>query len=103
MYEDKKLDLLVDLDLKGAYDGEELQKVVKLILSCTQANPSPRPKMSEALKILEGIVGQPVHGEESQVGASLSEERAYSGFSTKYSEWHNYSFVVEDMELSGPR
>uniref|UniRef100_A0A7C9DKG8 non-specific serine/threonine protein kinase n=1 Tax=Opuntia streptacantha TaxID=393608 RepID=A0A7C9DKG8_OPUST len=103
LYEEKKLDLLVDLDLKGAYDGEELQKVVKLILRCTQANPSPRPKMSEALKILEGIVGQPVHGEESQVGASLSEERAYSGFSTKYSEWHNYSFVVEDMELSGPR
>lgn len=62
--------------------------------------------MSEALKVLEGIAGQPGHGEESesQVGRSLSDERACTSFSRNYSGSHeDYSFVVEDMELSGPR
>ncbi|KAM7500564.1 hypothetical protein LguiA_024978 [Lonicera macranthoides] len=103
LYEEKKVEVLVDKDLKGCYSGEELGKTVELALLCTQSHPNLRPKMSEVLKVLEGITGQPVHSEESQAGNNSSEERNHS-FSRNYSGAHgDSSFIIEAMELSGPR
>ncbi|XP_038881594.1 probable LRR receptor-like serine/threonine-protein kinase At5g45780 isoform X2 [Benincasa hispida] len=103
LHEEKRLDVLVDRDLKGCFDAMELEKAVELSLQCTQSHPQLRPKMSEILKILEGLVGQSNQMEESPGGASLYEDRAHS-FSRNYSDIHEESsFVVEAMELSGPR
>lgn len=91
--------MLVDRDLKGCFDPIELEKAVELSLQCTQSLPSLRPKMSEVLKILQGLVGQSVRPEESH----LYDERTCS-FSQNYSDVHEEpSFIIEAIELSGPR
>lgn len=93
----------MDRDLKGCFDAMELEKAVELALQCTQSHPQLRPKMSDVLKVLEGLVGQSIQMEESPGEASLYEVRAHS-FSRNYSDIHEESsFVVEAMELSGPR
>ncbi|XLR46138.1 hypothetical protein S83_030798, partial [Arachis hypogaea] len=103
LFEEKRLEVLVDRDLRGCFDPVELEMAVELSLQCTQSLPSLRPKMSEVLKILEGLVGQPAPPEESQGGSNLYEERACS-FSQNYSDVHEEpSFVIEAIELSGPR
>uniref|UniRef100_A0A2P2IJB9 non-specific serine/threonine protein kinase n=1 Tax=Rhizophora mucronata TaxID=61149 RepID=A0A2P2IJB9_RHIMU len=102
LYEEKRLDVLVDRDLKGCFDALELEKAVELTLQCTQPHPSLRPKMSQVLKVLEGLVGQS-GVEESQVGPNICQARACS-FSRRYSDIHEESsFIIEAMELSGPR
>lgn len=102
--EEKKLDMLVDRDLKRCYNADELEKTVELALRCTQANPSLRPKMSEVLKVLEGIAGLSGHGEELHARNSVPEERYCTNFSRQYSDVNEeHSFVFEDIELSGPR
>ncbi|XP_011039407.1 PREDICTED: probable LRR receptor-like serine/threonine-protein kinase At5g45780 isoform X2 [Populus euphratica] len=100
--EEKRLEVLVDRDLKGCFDALELEKAVELALKCTQSHPSLRPKMSEVLKVLEGLVGQSAM-EESQGAPNIGEVRAYS-FSRHDRDVHEEpSFIIEAMELSGPR
>ncbi|CAM8898935.1 unnamed protein product [Rhodiola kirilowii] len=55
LQEEKRLEMLVDRDLKGHYDAEELENMVELALMCTQSHPNLRPKMSQALKVLEDM------------------------------------------------
>ena len=96
--------MIVDRDLKGCFDPEELEKSVELALRCTQSNPNLRPKMSEVLKVLEGLVGQSAPAEEPLGRANPGEARACSSFSKNYSDVHEESsFIIEAMELSGPR
>lgn len=93
----------MDRDLRGCFDPLELEKAVDLALQCTQPHPSLRPKMLEVLKILEGLVGQLGQPEESQGGGNLYDERNCS-FSRNYSDVHEEpSFIIEPIELSGPR
>ncbi|KAK7412463.1 hypothetical protein VNO78_03927 [Psophocarpus tetragonolobus] len=100
LFEEKRLEVLVDRDLRGCFDPVELEKAVELSLQCTQSLPTLRPKMSQVLKILEGLVGQ---SEESLGGASLYDEGTCS-FSQNYSDVHEQpSFIIEAIELSGPR
>ncbi|XP_042520457.1 probable LRR receptor-like serine/threonine-protein kinase At5g45780 isoform X2 [Macadamia integrifolia] len=102
LYEEKRLEVLVDRDLNGYFDAAELDKAVEVALQCTQSHPSLRPKMSEVLKALESVVGQSGHMEEEHVG-NLPGGRKY-GFSRNYSDGHEESsFIIEAMELSGPR
>lgn len=54
LHQEGKLNLMVDKDLKNNFDRIELEEMVKVALLCTQFNPSHRPKMSEALRMLEG-------------------------------------------------
>lgn len=103
LFEEKRMEELVDRYLRGCFDPVELEKAVELSLQCTQSLPTLRPKMSEVLKILEGMVGQSVRPEESQGGANLYDERTCS-FSQNYSDVHEEpSFIIEAIELSGPR
>ncbi|XP_061984716.1 probable LRR receptor-like serine/threonine-protein kinase At5g45780 isoform X2 [Populus nigra] len=100
--EEKRLEVLVDRDLKGCFDALELEKAVELALKCTQSHPNLRPKMSEVLKVLEGLVGQSAM-EESQGAPNIGEVRACS-FSRHDRDVHEESsFIIEAMELSGPR
>lgn len=103
LYEEKRLEALVDRGLRQCYDALQLEKVVEVALQCTQSHPNLRPKMSEVLKVLEGLVGQSGLPEESQGQNNICEARACS-FSRIYSDVHEeHSFVIEAMELSGPR
>ncbi|XP_007025340.2 PREDICTED: probable LRR receptor-like serine/threonine-protein kinase At5g45780 isoform X1 [Theobroma cacao] len=101
LHEEKRLEVLVDRDLKGCFDALELEKTAELALQCTRPQPHLRPKMSEVLKVLEGL--EQSGTEESQGGTNLCETRACS-FSRNYSDIHEESsFIIEAMELSGPR
>ncbi|XP_020547211.1 probable LRR receptor-like serine/threonine-protein kinase RFK1 [Sesamum indicum] len=61
LQESKKMDELVDERLGSRADTEEIDRVVKVALVCTNATPSVRPTMSEAVQMLEGkmAVGSP--------------------------------------------
>ncbi|KAK9085722.1 hypothetical protein Sjap_026133 [Stephania japonica] len=101
LYDEKRLEVLVDRVLSGCFNSEELEKAVKVALLCTRSQPSQRPKMSEVVRILEGIVG-PGNEEEPEEGG-FCEERSCS-FSRNYNDtFEGSSFIIEAMELSGPR
>ncbi|KAJ6893689.1 LRR receptor-like serine/threonine-protein kinase [Populus alba x Populus x berolinensis] len=100
--EEKRLEVLVDRDLKGCFDALELEKAVELALKCTQSHPNLRPKMSEVLKVLEGLVGQSAM-EESQGAPNIGEVRACSVSRHDRDVHEDSSFIIEAMELSGPR
>lgn len=106
LQEEKRLEVLIDRDLKGCFDTEELEKAVGLALLCTQPHPNLRPKMSEVLKVLESMVGQSGHAEEESQGGggTLNGEGRACSISRNYSEANEESsFIIEAIELSGPR
>ncbi|KAL0737218.1 hypothetical protein Bca4012_013428 [Brassica carinata] len=99
--DEKRFAEMVDRDLKGQFEDLVLEEVVELALLCTQPNPSLRPRMSEVLKVLEGLVEQ--YGYHEQTTQSGYEARGPS-VSRNYSNGHEEnSFIIEAIELSGPR
>lgn len=100
---EKKLDMLVDKDLKNNYDRIELEEMVQVALLCTQYLPSHRPKMSEVVRMLEGD-GLAEKWEASQrVESNRSRANEFSS-SDRYSDLtDDSSLLVQAMELSGPR
>ncbi|KAL4563331.1 hypothetical protein LXL04_027372 [Taraxacum kok-saghyz] len=103
LYEEKRLEVLIDRDLNGCYDKEELDEVVKLALVCTRAQASARLKMSEVMKVLEGITGQPGNLEDTQTGPTQQCEGGTFSFVRNCSDvCDGSSFIIEAMELSGP-
>ncbi|KAL8507184.1 hypothetical protein ACS0TY_017914 [Phlomoides rotata] len=99
VYGEKRVEMLVDRNLRGCFKSDELEKAVDLALQCTQSNPELRPKMSQVLRILEQINGHT----ESQGGVDLCQGRTFS-FSLNLNEaCEESSFVIEAIELSGPR
>ncbi|KAJ6689058.1 hypothetical protein OIU85_005467 [Salix viminalis] len=102
LHQDRKLNLMVDKDLRGKYDRIELEEMVQVALLCTQFNPSHRPKMSEVLKMLEGD-GLAEKWEASQK-VETPRFRSCENLPKKYSDYiEESSLVIEAMELSGPR
>ncbi|KAL3820263.1 hypothetical protein ACJIZ3_006168 [Penstemon smallii] len=104
LYEDKRLEELVDKNLKGSYNEDELEKAVELALECTRSNPEVRPRMSQVLKSLEGFSEvQTLRLEAQGGGEDVCQGRTFS-FSWNISEAREESsFVIEAIELSGPR
>lgn len=51
---EKKLDAIVDPNLKQNYDGQEVEMMIQVALLCTQGSPEDRPKMAEVVRMLEG-------------------------------------------------
>ncbi|XP_047307993.1 probable LRR receptor-like serine/threonine-protein kinase At5g45780 [Impatiens glandulifera] len=105
LFEEKRLEVIVDRDLRGCFSTEELEKTVQVALLCTKSSPNLRPKMSEVLRILLSTVGQQSeHMDEPQNTSDNTEVRNFS-FSRNYSGDGNgeSSFVIEPIELSGPR
>lgn len=54
-----KLDELVDPRLGSQYDKEEVERIVKIALICTNATPSARPTMSEVVQMIDGNMTVP--------------------------------------------
>ncbi|ONK66863.1 uncharacterized protein A4U43_C06F12810 [Asparagus officinalis] len=100
LHEEKRIQTLVDKDLNGSFNDNELESVVDVILLCTQSNPVLRPKMSEVVKALEAA--RPADRTEEANGEVLC---AGSGsFSRSYDDANEASsFIIEAIELSGPR
>lgn len=101
---EKKIEMLVDKDLKDNYDRIELEEIIQVSLLCTQYLPTNRPKMSEVVRMLEGD-GLVEKWEASQ-RAESTRCRAANEFSSseRYSDLtDDSSLLIQAMELSGPR
>ncbi|KAK2996046.1 hypothetical protein RJ640_029594 [Escallonia rubra] len=53
-WKEKKLETLVDVNLRGNYVDEEVEQLIQVSLLCTQKSPTKRPKMSEVIPMLGG-------------------------------------------------
>ncbi|KAL1803285.1 hypothetical protein ACET3Z_031932 [Daucus carota] len=103
IHQEKKLDMLVDKDLKGNYDRIELEEIVQVALLCTQYLPGHRPKMSEVVRMLEGD-GLAEKWEATQRAEATRCRANEFSSSERYSDLTDDSSVlVQAMELSGPR
>lgn len=51
---EKKLEMLIDPELKDSYVEAEVEELIQIALLCTMASPMERPKMSEIVRMLEG-------------------------------------------------
>ncbi|KAL5179525.1 Protein NSP-INTERACTING KINASE 1 [Glycine soja] len=103
IHQEKKIDLLVDKDLKNNYDRIELDEIVQVALLCTQYLPSYRPKMSEVVRMLEGD-GLAEKWEASQRAESTRSRGNELSSSERYSDLtDDSSLLAQAMELSGPR
>ncbi|KAG6502258.1 hypothetical protein ZIOFF_042147 [Zingiber officinale] len=99
MHEEKRLDALVDEELRN-YDRIELEEMVQVALLCTQYLPGHRPKMSEVVRMLEGD-GLAERWEASQ-RAEVHKLKASECSLERFSDLTD-DLLVEAMELSGPR
>ncbi|KAF8028858.1 hypothetical protein BT93_E1508 [Corymbia citriodora subsp. variegata] len=91
-------EILVDPNLQGAYDEEEIEKLIQLALLCTQSNPRGRPSMAQVVQIFEG------HGIEERWKENQLELRSPKLYSP-HTDWivaDSTSHLRAD-ELSGPR
>ncbi|KAL2528379.1 Protein NSP-INTERACTING KINASE 1 [Forsythia ovata] len=103
LHQEKRLDLLVDKDLKNKCDLIELEEMVRVALLCTQYLPSYRPKMSEVVRMLEGD-GLVERWEASQRVDASKYKTQELVLSERYSDLTNdSSLLVQAIELSGPR
>ena len=103
LHQEKKLELLVDKDLKTNYDRIELEEIVQVALLCTQYLPGHRPKMSDVVRMLEGD-GLAEKWEASQSADTTKCKPQELSSSDRYSDLtDDSSLLVQAMELSGPR
>ncbi|XP_063945168.1 protein NSP-INTERACTING KINASE 1 isoform X7 [Daucus carota subsp. sativus] len=103
VHQGKKLDILVDKDLKYKYDVLELEEIVQVALLCTQYLPAHRPKMSEVVRMLEGD-GLAERWEASQKTEPAKYRSHELSSSERYSDLtDDSSLLVQAIELSGPR
>ncbi|KAA8530504.1 hypothetical protein F0562_005213 [Nyssa sinensis] len=103
IHQEKKLDLLVDKDLKNNYDRIEVGEMVQVALICTQYLPGHRPKMSEVVRMLEGD-GLAERWEASQKVDVIKYKPHEISSSERFSDLtDDSSLLVQAIELSGPR
>lgn len=103
LHQDKKIEELVDKDLKSNYDRIELEEMVQVALLCTQYLPGLRPKMSEVVRMLEGD-GLAERWEASQKLEPNKFKMQELSSSERYSDLtDDSSLLAQAMELSGPR
>lgn len=103
VHQEKKLDILVDKDLKNNYDRIELEEIIQVALLCTQYLPGHRPKMSEVVRMLEGD-GLAERWEASQKAEPNKYRTQELSSSERYSDLtDDSSLLVQAIELSGPR
>ncbi|CAM8950497.1 unnamed protein product [Rhodiola kirilowii] len=103
IYQEEKLDMLIDNDLKKNYEMVELQEMVQLAMLCTQYLPVHRPRMSEVVRMLEGD-GLADKWETSQRADSTRSRANEFSSSERYSDLtDDSSLIAQEMELSGPR
>ncbi|CAK9194246.1 unnamed protein product [Sphagnum troendelagicum] len=99
---EKRLDLLVDIDLKTDYNSLELEEMVQVALLCTQVLPAERPKMLDVVRMLEGD-GLAERWEQWREVESRRTQEAVA-LPNRYCELvEDSSWDIEAIQLSGPR
>ncbi|CAK9875115.1 unnamed protein product [Sphagnum jensenii] len=99
---EKRLDLLVDIDLKTDYNPLELEEMVQVALLCTQVLPAERPKMLDVVRMLEGD-GLAERWEQWREVESRRCQEALA-LPNRYCELvEDSSWDIEAIQLSGPR
>lgn len=104
LLKDKKLEKLVDSDLQGNYNDDEVEKLIQVALLCTQSSPLERPKMSEVVRMLEGD-GLAERWEDWQKEEMFRQDFNY----THHPHHPNADWILDSTshlrpdELSGPR
>ncbi|KAH7656692.1 Non-specific serine/threonine protein kinase protein [Dioscorea alata] len=99
---EKKLDAIVDCNLKKDYDCEEVETMIQVALLCTQASPEERPSMSEVVRMLEGEGLAEKWEEWQQVEVNRRQE--YERMQFRRFDWGDDSVHNQEaIELSGGR
>ncbi|KAK4480105.1 hypothetical protein RD792_013162 [Penstemon davidsonii] len=103
LLKEKKLETLVDPDLRGnyIYIDEEVEQLIHLSLLCTQDSPTERPKMSEVVRMLEGD-GLAERWEEWQKEEIFRHDEFNHGYQPN-TNWIITDDIIRPVELSGPR
>ncbi|KAK4377186.1 hypothetical protein RND71_003482 [Anisodus tanguticus] len=102
LLKDKKYETLVDADLQGNYNEEEVEQLIQVALLCTQSTPTERPKMSEVVRMLEGD-GLAERWEEWQKEEMFRQD--FNHVHHPHADWiiADSSSNIRPDELSGPR
>ncbi|XP_073045555.1 BRASSINOSTEROID INSENSITIVE 1-associated receptor kinase 1-like [Primulina eburnea] len=102
LLKEKKLETLVDADLRGNYVDEEVEQLIQVALLCTQSSPLERPRMSEVVRMLEGD-GLAERWEEWQKEEMFRQEFNHTFHPS--SNWliNDSTSNIRPDELSGPR
>ncbi|XP_004504083.1 probable LRR receptor-like serine/threonine-protein kinase At5g10290 isoform X2 [Cicer arietinum] len=98
---EKRLDAIVDRNLKKNFNMQEVEMMIKVALLCTQATPEDRPPMSEVVRMLEGE-GLAERWEEWQ-HVEVHRRQEYERLQRRF-DWGEDSVYNQDaIELSGGR
>ncbi|XP_042489388.1 probable LRR receptor-like serine/threonine-protein kinase At5g10290 [Macadamia integrifolia] len=98
---EKRLDAIVDCNLRRNYDNQEVEMMIQVALLCTQASPEDRPTMSEVVRMLEGE-GLAERWEEWQQ-VEVNRRQEYDRLQRRF-DWGEESIYNQDaIELSGGR
>ncbi|KAA8545579.1 hypothetical protein F0562_020363 [Nyssa sinensis] len=102
LLKEKRLENLVDADMKGNYVDEEVEQLIQVALLCTQGSPMERPKMSEVVRMLEGD-GLAERWEEWQKEEMFRQE--FNHTHNPHNDWiiADSTSNIRPDELSGPR
>ncbi|XP_006853178.2 probable LRR receptor-like serine/threonine-protein kinase At5g10290 isoform X1 [Amborella trichopoda] len=98
---EKRLDAIVDRNLKQNYDSREVETMIQVALLCTQSSPEERPKMAEVVRMLEGegLAQRWEEWQQVEVVRRQEYERLHSRF-----DWAEDSVYNQDaVQLSGGR
>ncbi|KAJ7529406.1 hypothetical protein O6H91_15G048300 [Diphasiastrum complanatum] len=102
LLKERKVELLVDPDLKTNYEFVEVEQLIQVALLCTQGSPIDRPKMAEVVRMLEGD-GLAERWEEWQKVEVVRNQEV------EFVTHRNSDWIVDStdnlhaVELSGPR
>lgn len=101
LLKERKLEQLVDPDLQGGYEDNEVEALIQVALLCTQGSPMERPKMSEVVRMLEGD-GLAERWEEWQKVEVIRQEAERAP--RQHNDWIvDSTYNLNAVELSGPR
>ncbi|KAF7842615.1 BRASSINOSTEROID INSENSITIVE 1-associated receptor kinase 1 [Senna tora] len=101
LLKDKRLETLVDADLQGNYNEEEVEQLIQVALLCTQGTPLERPRMSEVVRMLEGD-GLAEKWDQWQKDEMFRQDFNYAPHANANWIVDSTSHIPPD-ELSGPR
>ncbi|KAJ7532375.1 hypothetical protein O6H91_13G001000 [Diphasiastrum complanatum] len=102
LLKERKVELLVDPDLKTNYEFVEVEQLIQVALLCTQGSPIDRPKMAEVVRMLEGD-GLAERWEEWQK-VEVVRNQDLEFVTRRNSDWIvDSTDNLHAVELSGPR
>lgn len=98
---ENKLEMLVDPNLGNNYVEAEMEQLIQIALLCTQGSPENRPKMSEVVRVVEGV-GLAERWENWQK-MEVSDQQMVPILNATCAQIFDSTHNLQAAELSGPR